>query len=109
MPPKNRISVARKSHIPSVEASFCCSTSPNWWRSAKEWLANLHLLENRIIVSFVRNDGSDVEVLGRRRRSGLPFETGCVPGIVGGEFSVAHRPDEVDGGYEIAHCEDRGT
>ena len=25
MPPKNMISVMRKIHIPSVEASFCCA------------------------------------------------------------------------------------
>src|SRR5579864_2262014 len=109
MPPKKRISVARKSHIPRVEASFCCSTSSNWWRSAKEWLANLHLLEDRIIVGFVSHHGSNVEVLRRRRRGGLPFETGSVPGISGSEFAVPHRPDEVDGGDEVADGEHRGS
>src|SRR5215472_13680216 len=107
MPPKNKTSVARKIHMPSVEASFCCSTSSNWCRRAKEWLANLHLLENRIIVGFVRDHGRDFKVFGRRWRRHLPFEAGRVPGIVRSNLAVAQRPDEVDGRNHVAHREHR--
>ena len=31
-PPKNITSVARNTHMPSREASLCCSTSSNWYR-----------------------------------------------------------------------------
>src|SRR5690349_12632707 len=109
MPPKNKISVARKSHIPNVDASFCCSASPNWWRSASEWLANRHLLDNRIVVSFVCHDRGDVEIFGWRRRGRLPFETWSAPRISRGDGAVAKRPDEINRGYQVPDREHRSA
>src|SRR5690242_7455898 len=96
MPPKNRISVTRKTHMPNVDASFCCSTLSNWWRSARVWLANLHLLENRVVVRLVVDHRSDIEVFGRRRRSGLPLQAGRVPRVIRRQLSIAQGPDEID-------------
>src|SRR5579872_7017561 len=109
MPPKNNTSVARKSHMPKVDASFCCSTSSNWWRSARLWLANLHFLPNRIVVGIVSNDRGDVEIFGWRRRCGLPLEAGCAPRVVRGELAVAHGPDEVNSRDDITYSKYRGA
>src|SRR5690349_12943657 len=109
MPPKNSTSVARNSHIPNVEASFCCSTSSNWWRSAKPWLANLHFLQNRIVVGIVSDDRGDFEILGRRRRGGLPFEAGCAPRVVRGELSIPHGPYKINSRDDITNGEYRGA
>src|SRR5437867_381076 len=102
MPPKNRISVTRKTHMPNVDASFCCSTLSNWWRSAKVWLANLHLLKNGVVIRLVVDHRSDIEVFRRRRRSRLPLEAARFPRVIRRQLSVAQRPDQVHGRNQIS-------
>src|SRR5438105_2932506 len=96
-PPKNRTSVARKVHIPNVEVSRCCSRSSNCSANAI-WLSGiLRLLFIReIAVRAADHHGSFVEIMFRRRRRGLPFEAGGVPGICRGPLPVLERPDEID-------------
>src|SRR5579864_3202594 len=109
MPPKNRISVARKIHMPSVEASFCWATSSNWCRSARLWLANRHLLKRGIIIRFMRHYRSDSEILGWRRRTRLPLKARRVPRVIGRDLTVPQRPNEIDCRYQIAYRQHRST
>src|ERR1043165_5586157 len=105
MPPKNMISVTRKSHMPSCLASCCCSAASKWCAtecasSAKDGLQLLQLLraerlERLVVVGVVRHDRRGCEVLGRGRRRRLPFEAGRTPGVCRRERAVAQRPEEV--------------
>src|ERR1039458_7217758 len=107
MPPKNITSVMRKSHIPSVEASFCWASvsncTRNWGDSAWASLANFNLLPDYggVIVDFVSHDGCYVEIMHWRRRGGLPLQAGCAPRIGAGHFAIAQRPDEIDHGHQV--------
>src|SRR5207244_7654031 len=83
MPPKNITSVARKIHMPSSAASFCCSASSNWcatWSTAAAWSANLRLRAG-VVVRRARDDRGPLEVLARRGRRRLPLEAGRVPRV----------------------------
>src|ERR1700730_7821884 len=100
-------SVARKSHMPSASASFCCSMSSNWWAcrpapcpspwdgaeaggdavtairpvlSAIEESDTLWLHEV-VTVRVLRHHGDLVEVVRRRGGRGLPFQTGRRPWV----------------------------
>src|SRR5882724_11669603 len=104
MPPKNMISVMRKIHIPSVEASFCCSAVSNCSRNASvsvcASLANFDHLPDHgaVIVCFVGHDWGLVEIVMRRRGGRLPLETGRAPRIGTHYLAVTQRPDEIDHG-----------
>src|ERR1035437_10629021 len=108
MPPKNIISVIRKIHIPSVEASFCCASVSNCTRSAavsvEPWSANLNLLrhQTRVVVSFVGDNRRLFKVMDRRRRRGLPFESGGAPRVGRSHLAIAQGPYEVDHGTHVA-------
>src|SRR5262245_38612055 len=112
------ISVIRKTHIPSAAASCCCSASSNWWAVAiaaalAPEVGRAALLSDNfgllpgIGVSLLGHDGGLLEVVGRRRRGGLPFEPGGAPRIRWGEAAVAHRPDQVHHRDQVADPEDR--
>src|SRR5579871_200400 len=111
MPPKNRISVARKSHIPSVEDSRCCAGSSKWCFSSGGWesislLVNRHLL--RIIVGGFGHDGRFDKVEGRRRRRAFfPLEALGLPGILWGNRTVAPGPGKINHRDQIADAQDR--
>src|SRR5437867_10868870 len=109
MPPKNITSVARKIHMPSSAASFCCSASSNWcatWSTAAAWSANLRLRAG-VVVRRARDDRGPLEVLARRGRRRLPLEAGRVPRVRGCRLAVAQRPDEVAHGQHVAQAQDR--
>src|SRR6202035_230838 len=108
------ISVTRKTHMPKVDASRCCSRLSKWWASAVGWLANGGLLgsEGRllaVVVGSAGDDRGDVEVVGWRRRVGVPLEADRAPGVGRAQLPVAHRPDEVGSREEVAEAEDRGA
>src|SRR5262245_54098551 len=111
MPPKNMISVMRKIHIPSVEASFCCSTVSNWTRSASEsgwwawaWLSNFHFLPDHlaVIVCGQPDDRRVFEIVQGRRRWCLPLQSVTAPRIRCRHFPIAQRPDEVNHRHDIS-------
>src|ERR671919_1390629 len=113
------ISVTRNSHMPSVDDSFCCSRLSNWcWSdgwcapsctTAPDPCVSIIVLANAclrlrgavvhlfrvVLLRAVGNDRRRVEVLGRRRRRGVPLEAYRAPRIVAALLAVAHRPDEV--------------
>src|SRR6266566_629512 len=97
-PPKNSTSVARNVHIPSVDASFCCSASSNCSAKAICVSAMDHLLLffGRVLIRSSGDKRRFVEIVFRRRRIGLPFQASRIPGIGGSFFSVLERPKEVD-------------
>src|SRR5579864_6194302 len=107
MPPKNMISVIRKTHIPMEEAPRCCSMFSKWCRSscvARTWLLsdNGDLLGKLVVVvSLPGHDRRLFEVIGRRRRGRLPLQAGRAPGIVPGFLPIAQRPQEVHHGQQI--------
>src|ERR1700737_3548480 len=117
MPPKNMISVARNNHMPNDEAWRCCSMSAKWcWSAglccptAMGLSANTHLLRSGnvlVVVGFPIDHRGALEIESGRRRRGLPLQTGRPPGICGGNFTVAHRPQEIDHGQQIADGKDR--
>src|SRR5437588_1946660 len=108
MAPKKRTSVARKVHIPSVAASFCCGIASNCSCSAAWTSAMDHLLLSfgRVLIRRMINDRNFLEIMLSRRRGRLPFETGRVPGIGGRALAVFERPDEIDQGQDVADAQD---
>src|SRR5574337_809941 len=100
MPPKNMISVTRKSHMPREAAFFCCSMLAKWWRSAgfcapAFWTAVVVLSLNGdlqllgcnfvVVVGFPGHHRGLLKIESRGRRSSLPFQSGGGPGIVVGD------------------------
>src|SRR5882757_8204271 len=61
------------------------------------------------IVRLPIHNGSFVEIFSERRRSSLPCEAGCGPGIRSGNLAIAHRPREIDHRQEIAKRKNRGA
>src|SRR5437660_103077 len=110
------ISVSRKTHMPSVEAPFCCSMSSNWWTSAGWWSVvvawlwdNGDLLLCAVMVRLDGNYRGLLEVMSGRRRSGLPFQPGRFPGIVTGYFAIAQRPQQINQRQDEAHGQHRSA
>src|SRR5271155_1852701 len=109
------ISVSRKSHMPKVEVSLCCSRFAKWCRRYGEcscsacasgwvaiaWLSNgLHLVfglvrQPFVVVCLVVDYRRLNEVCGQRRRLYLPFEPGGLPRIRPGNLAVLERPGQV--------------
>src|ERR1700744_1871122 len=105
-PPKNIISVSRKSHMPKLAVSRCCSTVTKWWRKysgcassctswsvAIAWLSNgrylfyvVVVLEPLVVVRFVIHDRNFDEILGQRRRLDMPLQTGRLPRVAAGDL-----------------------
>src|ERR1035438_2861845 len=131
MPPKNMISVTRKSHMPSEAAFFCCCASEKWCSSAGLWACSIsstpivwglmfaglscngrlqrHVGDLVVVISLPGNYGSLIKIKGWRRRGRLPFQSGGVPGIGWGDRSIAQRPHEVNHGQEITHGQHAGA
>src|SRR5690242_16069203 len=98
IPPKNRTSVARNVHIPSVDASRCWGMSSNCSASADCALAmNQLLLRLRgvLVGRFVHNWNLR-EIMLRGRRGRLPLQAGRLPRIGRRLFAVLQRPYKVD-------------
>src|SRR5437660_4569799 len=118
------ISCARKTHIPSEEASFCCSMSSKWccrsgwcplWSAASR-LSGLITVSDKpclpfqfrsVVVRLFSHHRSLVKIMLVRRRGGLPLEACCSPWIRAGDLAIAQRPDKVDHGQQISQRQDR--
>src|SRR3990170_1735542 len=107
-PPKNSTSVTRNAHMPSTDASNCCSSVSKWCWSAGgcvswEWAtsANLHLRPGRVVVRRLGHDRGLLEVLGGRRRRNLPFQALGAPRVRRGPGAGEERVGEVDGRDEV--------
>src|SRR5579875_1208494 len=116
MPPKNMISVSRKTHIPSVEDSNCCSLSSKWCLSAVEACeatlrsvsANFHLLG--IIVRPLGHHRRHVKIESRRRRGGLlPFQSLGLPRILRRSLAFAPSPAQINQRQQVADAQNRGA
>src|SRR6266850_4221304 len=111
MPPKKRISVARNVHMPSVAADFCCAMSSNcsaiavWASGMLQFLLGF----GGVLVRRTGDDWDFFEIMFRRGGGGLPFETGCVPGIGGSFLAVFQRPNEIDYRQKIPDAENRSA
>src|SRR5438105_1856188 len=111
-------SCERKTHMPSDDASFCCSMSSKWlcrsgWRSPAATFSSCvnglitvsdkrALRSLRVIVSFFGDHWGLVEIVLVRRRRHLPFQPGSAPRIRPGDLAVLQRPDEVDRRQDVA-------
>src|SRR5208337_1355145 len=98
MPPKNRTSVMRNVHMPSVDASVCCAELAKWWRrcvssgdgswsTAAIASANGFLL-GTVVIGLFRHHGGVVEIESRGWGLNLPLQSGGTPRIVTGLRSV---------------------
>src|SRR6266849_5905309 len=91
--------------------------SAKWCRNAGFWCStatglslNGNLLRSRdigVVISFPGDLRRLLEIEGGRRRSGLPLQTGSAPGVLVGNFAVAHRPQEIDHGQQITYGQNR--
>src|ERR1700722_15181058 len=114
-------SVARKTHMPRLAASRCCSGSAKWcsraglwpsaWTAAAAWSVTPSLPFRRevahlfVVVSFPGHDRLFVEIDRGRGRLRLPFESGGVPGIVRGRRGGNDSPEGMSHGKQIAYSE----
>src|SRR5215212_2834716 len=100
-PPKNISSVARKAHMPSVAASFCCAESSNWC-ARFGFAACKRYLDFVILIRRTGNDRDLVKILRRRRAGRLPFQAGGFPGIGPGRLAVPERPEQITQRNDVA-------
>src|SRR4051794_28612955 len=120
------ISCARKTHMPSDEASFCCSMSSKWccrsgWCpvcSASSRESGLITVSDKgglpfefrsVVVRLLGHDRSLVEVVLVGRRSRLPFQSGGSPWIGSGYLAVPQRPHEVNHRQQVSDSQDGGA
>src|SRR5436309_5818924 len=105
--PKNKTSVARKAHMPSVAASLCCASVAYWKPARASAMVRLRLRPPFLVVAIggPDNDRDRLEILGRRRRASQPFEPGRIPGIGGGAASLEQGPAEIEDWKRIADRE----
>src|ERR1700751_3118472 len=132
------ISVSRKSHIPNVPASRCCSCVSKWWRCCGSitcscsagtavscvcgWVATLALSNGRhlmcslmfeplVVIGLMIHDRSLNKILGQRRRLNLPLEPCRLPRIVAGDGTIFQRPCKIEQRQHIPqtqHSSSRG-
>src|SRR5580765_4330417 len=114
IPPKKRTSVARKVHMPSVEASDCWAISSNC--SAKGTLGSdmlglrfffFYLLS--VMVRPARYHRNFVKIMLGRRRRRLPLKTGGVPRICWLFLSIFQRPKQINDRQQVADSQDRSA
>src|ERR1700677_2942259 len=130
------ISVNRKSHIPKVPASRCCSCVSKWCRCcgsitcscsaatavscvcgcvATIALSNgRHLLfrlvgEPLVVIGLMIDDRNLDKVFGQRRRLNLPLKAGCLPRIVARNGTILQRPSEIKKREHVTHTQHRCT
>src|SRR5271165_7613995 len=119
------ISVSRKSHMPKVEVSLCCSRFAKWCRRYGEcscsacssgwvaiaWLSNgLHLVfglvcQPLVVVGLVVDHRRFHEVRGDGGRLDLPLESGSLPRIRPCDLAVLERPHQIKHGQQVADSE----
>src|SRR5581483_4856361 len=110
MPPKNMISVMRNTHIPMTEASICWCMEEKWCCRAGLWVATAGVLSLNgdllvqfvVVVRFPRNGRSLVKVEGLGRRFDHPLQSSRVPGVRFGRLAIAHGPQQVNHGEDVA-------
>src|SRR5215471_4306291 len=109
------ISVSRKTHMPKVEASFCCSISSKWCTSAGwcgcsavvVWLSNNGvLLIGSVMVRLFGDYRGFMEIVRGRRRSSLPLQPGGAPRIVAGDGAIFQGPGQVNRRQDESHRQD---
>src|SRR5919109_155025 len=106
--PKNRISVAKNTHIPRLAASCCCVRASNWSASAPRLSATLDvLLGDAVGVRLLRHHRRLLEIMRGRRRRSLPLQAFRPPRVGTGWRRIAHGPEEIDQGYDIPDAKDR--
>src|SRR5579864_7265880 len=127
------ISVTRKTHMPSVEDSNCCSLSSKWCRkpgscttkAAASLSANLHLpFFTGVVIRRLGHHWLMLKVEGRWRCGRLfPLQTLRVPGILRRPGALPPGPCEVDhrqqvpyrqngssgSGHDVQHLKFRGV
>src|ERR1700722_12722340 len=131
-PPKNMISVSRKSHMPKLAVSRCWSTVTKWWRryagcasscsswgsacpGAIAWLSNGRylvlgvVLQPVIVVCLVIHDWYIDKVLCQRRRLNLPFQASRLPGVTARDLTVLERPGHIEHRQQITDAKYRGA
>src|SRR6185437_6890286 len=111
--PKNSVSVARKTHMPSCDASPCWSSVANWisgWTASAgirgAVLRHIAAVLGVVAVGGFGHDRRAWEIVRRRRRRGLPFEPGRAPRVRAGTLAVEERPAEIKERQEIGHRQD---
>src|SRR5260370_14627858 len=62
-----------------------------------------------VVVGLPSDFGRDFEIFGHRRRGRLPFEAGSRPWIGSSDGTVAHGPDKINHGEQVAEREDGGS
>src|SRR2546429_3298798 len=95
--------------MPSSAASFCCPAASNWCATCPTvaaWSAKA-LLRAWIVVRRAGDDRRLLEVVARRRRWDLPFESGRAPRVRRRRRAIAERPEEVRHREQIAGAQDR--
>src|SRR5207302_8282196 len=136
MPPKNIISVSRRSHIPKVRASRCCSCVSKWCRCCGSITCSCsaatavscvcgcvttvalsngrHLLcglvfEPFVVIGLMVHDRNLDKVFSQRRRLNLPLETRRLPRIVPGNGAILQRPPQIQQREHIPDAKHRGS
>src|SRR5687768_13059194 len=121
-PPKNMTSVARNSHMPSVDASACCSIVSKWcwcagcpcacppggcpWASTWAAMASGNFdLPLRILVGAFRHHWLIEEVVRQRRRLSRPLQTGGEPRIRASLLAPEERVGEIQHRQQVAEAE----
>src|SRR5215469_9095207 len=103
--------------MPKLLASYCCTSSWNWWRRAGRRatrgllaaVSDMRLLRLGVAVGFFADDGGLLEIIGGRRGGCFPLEALGAPGIRTGDRSVADGPKQIYEGNEITDSEDGGA
>src|SRR6266576_1206410 len=130
------ISVSRKSHIPKVPASRCCSCVSKWWRCCGSATCSCsaatavscvcgcvttvalsngrHLLcglvfEPLVVIGLMVHDRDLDKVFRDRWRLNLPLEARRLPRIIAGNRSILQRPRQIQQRKHIPYTKHRSA
>src|SRR5689334_8845414 len=105
--PKKRTSVARKTHMPKVVVSRCCSSVANCSRNARAAESNKakFLLHALVIVCRPRHLRGHFKIVLGRRGGRFPFQARGPPGIRGRRFTVTPGPQQIQKRHDVADAE----